>query len=51
MNKCSMCNTPITLLNTKGASMSEGSKKTKIRRCGKCYLKWKKQERMKYGES
>ena len=51
MNKCSICNTRITLLNTKGASMSEGSKKTTIRRCGGCYLKWKREERGKNGKS
>ena len=47
MNKCTVCNVIITLLNTKGSCMSIDSSDTKIKRCGTCYLSRKREERRK----
>tara|TARA_R100000908_G_scaffold63592_1_gene45016 strand:- start:5949 stop:6104 length:156 start_codon:yes stop_codon:yes gene_type:complete len=50
MSRCTMCNVSINSVNTKGVGMGGGSNSATIRRCGKCYLKWKKEERRKNGK-
>ena len=41
---CATCGREINGYNTKGGRL-------KIRKCGKCYLKWKKEERSRRGQT
>ena len=50
MNRCTICNVSINSLNTKGVNVVGTSNNGTIKRCGKCYLKWKKEERRKNGK-
>lgn len=51
MIKCTMCNIEINLINTKGCRTGNTTMKSDTRKCGRCYLIWKREERRKNGQN